>query len=99
MRTLFKLSLLLALAAPVCLMARTTDFGAAELSKEANKIKDFIFGPPLRIAGIFGGAFGLLQTIMTSTVRPLLLYGSIGLFANFMPTFIDNVFVSGMLLP
>ncbi len=84
----------------VGLFAETTSaFGADEINKEASTIKAFLFGPPMKIACIFGGAYGLMQAVLTSAIRPLLLYGGIALGANIIPKFVDKIFVSGMLLP
>tara|TARA_Y100001934_G_C12151549_1_gene677565 strand:+ start:235 stop:486 length:252 start_codon:yes stop_codon:yes gene_type:complete len=72
------------------------DFG---FTAEATKIQDFLFGPVVRIAGIAGGAYGLMQSITTSSVSPLMMYGAIGVGANLVPKFINGVFdVSGMLV-
>ncbi|MFQ5729704.1 MAG: hypothetical protein ACE5GN_05025 [Waddliaceae bacterium] len=78
---------------------QSNDFGAADIADQSNKIKDFLFSTPMKVACVFGGAYGLFQAIMTSAIRPLLLYGGIALGANIMPKFVDSVFVSGMLLP
>lgn len=94
-----QLALLFLLILPLKLMANTTHFGAQEFSQQADLIKSFLFGPALKLAGIFGGAYGLLQSIITSNVRPLLTFGAIGLAVSLMEKFINAVFVSGMLLP
>lgn len=89
-----------ALLLPEVLSAETAgDFGAQEFINQSNKIKGFLFGPALRVAGVMGGAYGVMQSIMTSTARPLIAYGGIGLGVNVMPKFIDGVFsVSGMVI-
>lgn len=63
-----------------------------ELVKEANSIKTFLFGTPVKLAGSIGGAYGLVMAFVTSSARPLILYGGIGLCANMMPKFIDMIF-------
>lgn len=84
---------------PSDLFAQTTDFGGQEFLNQSKKIQDFLFGPAMRIAGVLGGAYGLIQAIVTSAVRPLLVYGGIGMGVSLIPKFIDGVFISGMLLP
>jgi hypothetical protein len=84
---------------PAEAFAATTDFGANGINAEADKIKDFLFGPIMRTAGVVGGAYGLISSIMVSSVRPLLLYGSIGLGTVIVPKFVEGVFVSGAMLP
>lgn len=85
---------------PLELMAETTaDFGGAGFTEEAKKIQGFLFGPTMRLAGVMGGAYGLITAIMSSSVRPLMVYGGIGMGVNLMPKFIDGVFsTSGMLI-
>jgi hypothetical protein len=84
---------------PVDIFAETTDsaFGGNHISTEATKIKSFLFGPPMRFAGIMGGAYGVLQAVLTSSVKPLVIFGGIGLGVNIIPKFIDGVF--SILLP
>jgi hypothetical protein len=86
---------------PCELIATTAaDFGGAEIVKDAATVKTFLFGPIMRIAGIFGGAYGLLQAILSSSLKPLLVFGGIGLAVNIIPKFVDGVYgVSGMMLP
>ena len=85
---------------PESLLAETTDFGSKEIGEQANKIQSFLFGTPLRMAGIMGGAYGVFQSVVSSSIRPLVAYGGIGLAVNVLPTFINGVFsVSGALLP
>lgn len=93
------LAIALALSLSAHLFASTTDFGAQDFLTEANKIKGFLFGPGARIAGVLGGGYGLIQAVLASSIRPLIVYGGIGLGVNLLPKFIDSVFVSGMLLP
>lgn len=84
---------------PSEVLAQTSDFGAQGFREHSDKIQGFLFGPAMRLAGILGGAYGLIQAIVASTVKPLLVYGGIGLGVNIIPKFIDGVFsVSGMLL-
>ena len=73
-------------------------FGSSAINEQANQIKNFLFGPALRIAGVFGGGYGMLMAAVTSRVQPLLTYGGIGLGANLIPAFIDSVFVAGTIL-
>ena len=68
------------------------NFGGADITTKANEIKDFLFGPVLKVAGIFGGAFGLYRAVATSSIGPLTTYGGIGLGANLIKVFIDKVY-------
>jgi hypothetical protein len=90
----------LILLMPLELVAQTTDFGSAEIVSQATKIQQFLFGPTMRLAGIIGGAYGLIQAILSSSLKPLLVFGGIGLAVNIIPKFIDGIYgVSGMMLP
>lgn len=77
-----------------------TEFASKEFLEQSTKIQGFLFGPAMRIAGVLGGAYGLMQAILNSSLKPLIVYGGIGLAVNLIPKFIDGIFnVSGMLLP
>ena len=78
--------------------ASTKDYGAVDITAEASKIKDFLFGPMTRFVGVLGGGYGVMMAVLNSSVQPLVTYGGIGLGINLLPKFIDAVFVSGMLL-
>ena len=75
----------------------SSDFAGQELMEQSDRIQNWIFGAPVRLAGVLAGGYGLFTSIISSSVRPLLMYGAIGLTANVMPKFITSVFnVSGM---
>lgn len=79
----------------VCLLPSETfadDFGGDVITSKADDIKNFLFGPILKVAGIFGGAFGLYRAVATSSLGPLTTYGGIGLGANLIKEFIDKVY-------
>jgi hypothetical protein len=80
------------------LFAETSNhFGGADITSQSNEIKQFLFGPPMRLAGVLGGAYGVLQAVLTSTMKPLIVYGGIGMAVNIVPKFIDGVF--SLMLP
>ena len=98
----FFAGIVISMIVPVDAIASTLQGGynAAEIVTESNKIKDFIFGVPMRVAGIMGAGYGLLQAILSSSIQPLLVYGGIGLTVNIAPKFVDMAFsVSSMLIP
>lgn len=88
---------------PIEALAQTTGqngFASQEFLEQSNKIQSFLFGPAMRIAGVLGGAYGLMQAILSSSLKPLIIYGGIGLAVGLIPKFIDGVFnVSGMMIP
>ena len=76
------------------------DFGGDEIITQAATVKTFLFGPIMRVAGVIGGAYGLIQAILSSSIKPLIVFGGIGLAVNIIPKFIDGIYgVSGMMLP
>ena len=78
----------------------TAGFASQDFLDQSSKIQSFLFGPAMRITGVLGGAYGLMQAILSSSLKPLVIYGGIGLAVNLIPKFIDGVFnVSGMLIP
>jgi hypothetical protein len=86
---------------PAEVFAQTaSDFASQDFLAQSSKMQSFLFGPAMRIAGIVGGAWGLIQAILSSSLKPLLIFGGIGLSVGLIPKFIDGVFnVSGMLIP
>jgi hypothetical protein len=62
----------------------------AEMDQMTNKVKDVLFGPGIRKAGLaLGFGAGLLQAFMSGSIRPLLIYGGIGLAVCYLPTMVD----------
>jgi hypothetical protein len=70
----------------------TTDFASQDFLVQSGKIQNCLFGPVTRIAGVLGGAYGLMQAILTSSLKPLIIYGGIGLAVGLIPKNIDGVF-------
>lgn len=63
-----------------------------DLSKLTNSTIDTIFSPWVRkVALAFGGGFGLFQSYMGGSVRPLLTWGGLGLVVNFIPKLVDMI--------
>lgn len=92
------MGLVLATLLPTDLLAETSDkFGGAEITSKSHDIQKFLFGPPMRLAGVLGGAYGVLQAVLTSAMKPLIVYGGIGMAVNVVPKFIDGVF--SLILP
>lgn len=77
-----------------------SEFASQDFLDQSSRIQNFLFGPAMRIAGVLGGAYGLMQAILSSSLKPLVVYGGIGLAVNLIPKFIDGVFnVTGMMIP
>lgn len=90
-----KIPLVMVLSAAFLLLHTTgyaDGFNTGQIVEETEKIRTFLFGPGAKIIAIFGGAWGIFQSIISGSVKPLLIYGGIGLAANFLPKFIDMVF-------
>jgi hypothetical protein len=85
---------------PTDMFAQTTaDFGSQDFVTQSDSIKNFLFGPAMRVVGIVGGAVGVINSVLSTSIKPLLVYGGIGLGINLVPKFIDGVFnVSGLLI-
>ncbi len=93
--------LMLCVLGSSALFAQTAaDFGGVEIVAQTSKVQNFLFGPTMRIVGVIGGAYGLIQAILSSSLKPLMVFGGIGLAVNIIPKFIDGIYgVSGMMLP
>lgn len=96
---LLALGIAAAMLIPELALAETTDFGAADLNVQANKIKDFLFGPTLRYSAIMGAGYGGIKSVATGDYRPFIGFGAVALGIGLVPKFIDGLFVAGMLLP
>lgn len=75
----------------------TEKFSAKEINNHTAAISDFLFGPVAKITGVLGGAYGLLSAVLTSSIRPLVTFGGIGLGVSVVPKFIESVFT--LMLP
>ena len=95
--TILSLSLLLL---PTELFCATADATSAAFVSEADKIKNFLFGPVMRVAGTFGGGYGAIRSIMAQDYGSLVGFVAVALGANLIPHFLNGLsFVSGCLLP
>lgn len=95
------LGTLVGLVLPADILASTTNaFGSNEVVAQADKIRDFLFGPAMRVAGVMGGAYGAYLSIINSSPKPLMMWGGIGLGIGLLPSFVDKVYsVSSVLIP
>lgn len=63
-----------------------------DLDNMANQIKDFLFGPIIRKIGLtLGMGAGLVQAFVSGSIRPLLIYGGLGLVVGFLPALIEKI--------
>lgn len=63
-----------------------------ELISKHNEIKSILFGPVAKIIAAVGALFGIVASFMGSTLRPLIIFGGIGLAASFAEKFINIIF-------
>lgn len=63
-----------------------------DLDGMTNQIRDFLFGPIVRKIGLtLGMGAGLIQAFVSGSIRPLLIYGGLGLVVGFLPAFIEKI--------
>lgn len=74
-----------------------SDFVTAELSKQTDQVKNFLFGYVMPTAGVAGGVYGAINSYFSGSPKPFLMFGSVGLCSALIPQFIKSVFT--MLLP
>jgi len=77
---------------PADVLAGTTELIGKDFSDKTSWVQDLLFGPVLRIVGVMAGAWGLMQALLSGSMKPLIIFGAIGLTAGLMKTFIDGVF-------
>ncbi len=85
----------IALAVTLLLQAQgydaTTD-AAEQLIDSTNQISNILFGPVVRkIALTLGFGAGLFQSFMSGSIRPLLIYGGLGLAVCLLPRVINLI--------
>lgn len=72
-----------------------SDYGAAELKTEANKLQTFLYGPVMRMAGVVGSVFGIVRAFQTQSLQPLFIFGGIGVATVIVPKLLDSLFGKG----
>ncbi len=79
---------------PTDLLAGTTskDFGAADIEVHTNSLQSFLFGTLIKMVAVFTGALGIGKSLMSSSVQPIVTFGTIALITLIMPKFIYAVF-------
>ena len=66
-----------------------TDVNEA-MNKTSTSIQDFLFGKTIRKAALtLGLGAGLFQAFMSGSIRPLLIYGGLGLAACYLPNVVE----------
>jgi hypothetical protein len=63
-----------------------------ELITKHNEIKSILFGPVAKIVAAVGALYGIVASFIGSTLRPLIIFGGIGLAASFAEKFINIIF-------
>jgi len=65
-----------------------------ELVIKHNEIRSILFGPVAKIVAAVGALYGIVASFIGSTLRPLMVFGGIGLAASFAEKFINLIFGS-----
>lgn len=61
-----------------------------DLDTISGKVSKFLFGPGVRKAALtLGLGAGLFQAFMSGSIRPLLVYGGLGLAVCYLPKVVD----------
>ncbi len=69
----------------------TTD-AAEQLIESTNQVSNILFGPVVRkIALTLGFGAGIFQAFMSGSIKPLLIYGGLGLAICLLPRVIDLI--------
>lgn len=70
------------------------DYGASEIYAQIDGIKSFLFGPITKFAALFGLGWGIIQSITTSSPKPLLFWIAVALIISGASALLDNLFPS-----
>jgi len=68
------------------------DLLEGKLGEEMKQLVDTLFGYPIKIAGVLAGAYGLLQSYVAASPKPLMMWGGICLLTFFMPKIVKAFF-------
>ncbi len=82
----------LLIAAPVLVFASNDPYGTQVLTQESTNLKNFLFGPVLRIAGVVGAVFGIIRSFQTQSLQPIFIFGGIGAATVIVPKLLDVMF-------
>ena len=67
-------------------------YGTEVLKGEATHLKELLFGPILRIAGVIGAVFGIIRSFQTQSLQPIFIFGGIGAATIIVPKLLDVMF-------
>jgi len=70
------------------------EYGAEVISDAGRKIKDLLNGPVRGIIAVCGAFLGILRSVQTQTLGPLMAFGGIGVAAVVLPQIVDKVFAA-----
>ena len=73
--------------------------GSVDLSSDTKALQSFLFGAPMQIIALFGAVASFARGVMGGGWVPMATFGAVGLGTTIIPTFINGLFVSTMLLP
>lgn len=68
------------------------DLLEGQLDKEVSNLVGTLFGYPTKIAGILACAYGVLQTYLSSSPKPIMMWGGVALLSFFMPKILSTLF-------
>jgi len=76
--------------------AMTVDKQLDQVSAMSTKIETVLFGPVVRKVGlVLGMGAGLFQAFMSGSIRPLLIFGGLGLVVCYLPSMINVISLVG----
>lgn len=79
--------------------AQTTVYGAKEISKIGDKLKDFMFNVAVPYAGGIFGGINTIKSFMANNYQAMGVFALLTASSFVVPHFLDGVFGSSMLLP
>jgi hypothetical protein len=98
--TLVCLGVAIGLVLPSDIFATTTDvYGAKEIAKIGNKLKDFMFEVAVPYAGGIFGGINTIKSFMSNNYQSMGIFAMLTASSFIVPPFLNGVFGSSMLLP
>lgn len=68
------------------------DLFSGKLDHEVGTMVKTLFGYPTKIAGVLAGSYGMLQSYVAASPKPVMMWGAISLLTFFMPKILTALF-------
>jgi hypothetical protein len=89
--SMFALALAISVLIPEGLFA-ADKINTTDMDEQVKVIREFLFGTPMTVVAIFGCVYGVINSMMGGTYKPLIFFGGTALASKIPPKCIDALF-------